>query len=355
MEKGRLLEIFDDEWLFEDVPLTVKRSSTLKKTKLVLFSKDVAINIPFVFAGSAGVYIFLDNAEDMVEVYSQLVSKLKLLGGGLFVFAKVEDGGCYYDGEKRVYVDFEDFYDGLDIFRQNHMLPESVRLRLKLEIEDYFEEQWEQDDEERYVRPIINDTQLDAIVDAFEQLDNAPVNDGKYVYYPDGTIKVRRYVSRGFGSGGEYLFPCIEEDQNKKFWVTVLGGWFGVHKFLERKWLQGLLYLLTCGVGGIFYLFDIISMLLGTYSYDVVDYSMGYDRKIVRNGQKYYMKPLEKKTLCAIGGILGGIALTLFAMTCVYRPLLSLVVMLLSSISSENLVNNKDVIDGLGGLTNTTP
>lgn len=49
-----------------------------------------------------------------------------------------------------------------------------------------------------------------------------------------------------------------EEKTFPKFIVTLLLGWLGVHKFMERKIGMGFLYLFTCGLFGIGWIFDTI-------------------------------------------------------------------------------------------------
>lgn len=45
------------------------------------------------------------------------------------------------------------------------------------------------------------------------------------------------------------------------FIICLLGGWFGLHKFLDGKLLVGVIYLLTGGIFGIMYAFDCIVKL----------------------------------------------------------------------------------------------
>lgn len=47
-----------------------------------------------------------------------------------------------------------------------------------------------------------------------------------------------------------------------KFLICLLGGWFGLHKFLEGKKGLGVLYLLTLGLCGIGWLVDTVKYLL---------------------------------------------------------------------------------------------
>jgi TM2 domain-containing membrane protein YozV len=356
MEKMRLEELFDEELIFENVPLTIKRRSKNKVLKWVTSEKYVPISIPFIFTGNYGVYVFIEDIEDAQQIYSTLQSKLKLKQG-LFVFAEEEEGGSYYDADHSCYIDFEDFYEAIEIFRANHMVPECLRHRVKfINIEDYFEDKSEllalddEEDGDQYIRPVIGDNKLDEVDNAIDALSDEPTLDGKYIRYPDGTVKVKQFVSQRFGAGAEVLFPCSEVDPNKMFWITVLGGWFGAHKFVDGKWGQGVLYTLTCGMCGIFYMSDLISMLMGSYYFTKVDYSMGHNKRINKSAQRIYMQPLEKKWICALG-LIAAVALTMFTINILYKPLLAGITALLSSIANNQVVNNEEIIAGIEGAS----
>ena len=46
-----------------------------------------------------------------------------------------------------------------------------------------------------------------------------------------------------------------------KFIICLLGGWFGLHKFVEKKTGMGVLYLFTFGLFGIGWLIDCVVLL----------------------------------------------------------------------------------------------
>lgn len=46
---------------------------------------------------------------------------------------------------------------------------------------------------------------------------------------------------------------------NKDFYVTLLGGWFGLHKYMKKQIGMGLLYTFTFGLFGIGWIIDIIT------------------------------------------------------------------------------------------------
>jgi TM2 domain-containing membrane protein YozV len=41
----------------------------------------------------------------------------------------------------------------------------------------------------------------------------------------------------------------VKINRKKYLWMTVLGGWFGLHRFVAKQYVLGLLYLLLCWTG----------------------------------------------------------------------------------------------------------
>lgn len=48
--------------------------------------------------------------------------------------------------------------------------------------------------------------------------------------------------------------------------VTIFGGWFGLHKFMDKKIGMGILYFLTAGLFGIGWIIDIIKECIAKYT-----------------------------------------------------------------------------------------
>lgn len=55
----------------------------------------------------------------------------------------------------------------------------------------------------------------------------------------------------------------IKNINTKLLIITIFGGWFGLHKFIEGKWKMGILYFLTVGIFGFGWIYDIIKILIG--------------------------------------------------------------------------------------------
>lgn len=66
-----------------------------------------------------------------------------------------------------------------------------------------------------------------------------------YRHGPDGTLLVKKIEPLRIGgfdtilSGREVWFPCSQEDPDRQYRKMVLGGWFGYHKFQEKKGRAG--------------------------------------------------------------------------------------------------------------------
>lgn len=122
----------------------------------------------------------------------------------------------------------------------------------------------------------------------------------KYRVISDGITLVKKMESYEFGGistmlgNREVWYRCSEKEPEKQFLTMVLGGWFGLHKFLEKKYWQGIFYLLTCGCFGVFYLYDLFAMFVGDYSYKAITY-VEEDEGLKRTMKKIYYKPLEDK------------------------------------------------------------
>ena len=64
----------------------------------------------------------------------------------------------------------------------------------------------------------------------------------------------------------------LMRNKNSRILITILGGWFGLHRYLDRKIVSGLIYTFTFGVFGIGWLIDVyhaftISNLSKAYNY----------------------------------------------------------------------------------------
>ncbi len=173
-----------------------------------------------------------------------------------------------------------------------------------------------------------------------------------YRYTEDGVLLVRKTESGRTGNFSslfydrELWFRCSEKDPDRQYLQMVLGGWFGLHKFMEGSFLQGLGYLLTCGCFGVFYLCDLFAILCGNYFYRKVTY-VNVGPEVERSMQKIYYRPLEhKKRAFVLLPVAVGILV--LAVWLIYLPVGKLLIGLLAMAASGQITT--ETAEWLWGL-----
>lgn len=273
-------------------------------------SDDITINdheINLFFTGNNGIYACVNQEDE--KAYDAIKSKLGLRDGQLFLFV-VSDGdkGSFYDYATGGFVEMENVYDAFQNCYYNHLIPQADLYHISLnQPSDYCKSiEYEitcenfEEDAEQYVAPVIPEHQLVNITKKLDAVLEEPVYEGNYRIFPDGRMELKRIVTESvagistFVEKGTAYFPCMETDGDQFFLIALLGGLFGFHKFKTGNYLKGLLYVLTFGCCGIFYIMDLISIITGGYHYKVIlrDLSSGvvnYQRK------QFYSRPLKNK------------------------------------------------------------
>ena len=146
-----------------------------------------------------------------------------------------------------------------------------------------------------------------------------------YKYTEDGVLLVRKQEQGRAGAFGllpesrELWFQCSEKDPDRQYLQMVLGGWFGLHKFLKGSFFQGIGYLLSCGCFGVFYLSDLFSMVCGNYCVKKVSY-VDKEGEVERRVQKIYYGPLQYRKR-AILLLPMAIVVLVLAVSFVYKPI----------------------------------
>ena len=162
-----------------------------------------------------------------------------------------------------------------------------------------------------------------------------------YKYRENGVLLVRKQEQGKAGAFGllpeprELWFQCSEKNPDRQYLQMVLGGWFGLHKFMEGSWLQGLGYLLTCGCFGVFYLYDLFSMVCGNYCVKKVSY-VDKDGEVERRMQKIYYGPLMHRKRVVFLFLLE-VAILVLAVWFVYQPIGNEIVGWLEAVVSGNM------------------
>lgn len=75
----------------------------------------------------------------------------------------------------------------------------------------------------------------------------------------------QKYVRKLTVTGQEEYIPVSDIDPDAFYMKTLFFGLFGVHRFSEGRIMYGILYLLTFGFFGVFWLTDLLSILSGNY------------------------------------------------------------------------------------------
>ena len=151
----------------------------------------------------------------------------------------------------------------------------------------------------------------------------------KYRIDEDGTMRVKKLHCRRFGiyesflPEREYEYPCMGMDGDRLFFLTMLGGWFGLHKFMTGHYLSGIFYSLTCGGCGVAYVCDLIAMLTGDYVDEKISFGEEAGR-IVQHRERFYNRPVEKRRI-AIAGIFFAVMMAVLLVKLVYIPIMAFV------------------------------
>ena len=120
-------------------------------------------------------------------------------------------------------------------------------------------------------------------------------------YYTDENgIRYRRHGvrSRLFGySYRDAYYPVAEDDPKRFLYVTLFLGIFGGHKFMAGEYGQGLMYLLTCGGFGVFYVSDVLGILTENYCITQVSYEEDPDGGLVRKKLRIFLDKVRMGAL----------------------------------------------------------
>ena len=184
--------------------------------------------------------------------------------------------------------------------------------------------------------------------------------EGNQYILKSGEVKLKGFNTGIIGK--ERWYRVSEEDPVRIFMMTVLGGWFGLHKLAKGNIIGFFIYLLTCGGCGVFYLLDVLSWTIGNASYEIVDYYEedvpGRDKtKLIRVKDKVYYKRLPAG-LMGIVGLLVSIVIFLLAFNLLYRNLYSAVSTGMAGIGNaitpedarmvSEMVDNVPFLNGIG-------
>ena len=147
----------------------------------------------------------------------------------------------------------------------------------------------------------------------------------KYFVDDEGVMRVRKVNCRRirgyetFMPDREYAYPCMDMDGDRLFLLTLVGGWFGLHKFMTGKFLQGVGYAISGGLGGVFYVLDLVAMLLGSYVHEVISFEAEGHGSVVRKSVRYYNRPVVHRALGWFG-VAAAVGIAVVVVRWVYVP-----------------------------------
>lgn len=300
------------------------------------------MQIAFVVIGSNGAYFFMqskttDEKEILIDI-GRAKNLYCLPPKGIFFFIRTEEFDVFSTGNELYKI--EDVAKRFVALYENNLRPliDLNYINFKNDYEKLFEpnlpdeytdengDPIEVDDtgDVSYVAPLLSKTTIETINEkikkAFVQEGDVNIRYDEYGQkYKKGSAKTKVF---GYSYKEEW-YPVASDDPETFLLKTVLGGWFGLHKFATGEFMQGILYLITCGGCCIFYLFDVIMIILGNYSISRTEYieDGAYHKKIKT---KIYLDKINNLKFSAIMCILS-IAIAFISTKIIFVNVLSLI------------------------------
>ena len=117
-------------------------------------------------------------------------------------------------------------------------------------------------------------------------------------------------------------YPVAEDDAERFLLRTLLTGIFGGHKFYAGEYGKGLLYLLTCGGFGVFYVSDVFNILTENYEITQVSYTENPDGSLARRKLRIYLDRIRRGVIWKAGVFLLAVLIGFGSMRFGYTRLL---------------------------------
>ena len=346
LDVSRLCEIARNSYCYYNTPIIIDEQT---------------FQIPIIFTGRNGIYIFVEE----IEVGIQFSKIIGIQEKYLFLFVYEEQDESYmddnfylYDFTKNQIIPLINPYEQIEIFYDNHLIPQADLPHFSfLDLESYlyeqvptvFNETITDTGDVSYIKPIVPPGEVIRIENKIEELAKQPKLNRKLRITSDGTVEVLKERTKRIGfidtmyPTGTQWYRCSDRNPDDFYLFMFLGGIIGLHKFSDRKIAQGLLYLTTFGMGGVFYVLDLFTMLLGNYSNTQTTYTRDERGMIQRQQEIVYVRPLEHKVR-AIVLLALSIIVAVLAVIFVFKPLMSFIGALLAGlltdfVSEDNLQN----------------
>ena len=346
LDVSRLCEIARNSYCYYNTPIVIEEQT---------------FQIPILFTGRNGIYIFVEDLDTGLYFAKTIGIKDEHLF--LFVYEQqeesyIEDNFFLYDPDKKELIPMINPYTQLEVFYDNHLIPQADFPHFDFpDLESYLYEQTPQEFEEEiaytgdvtYIKPIVPPGEVIRIENKIDELLHLPKINKRLRITSDGTVEVLKERTKKIGfidtmyPMGTKWYRCADRNADDFYLFTFFGGIIGLHKFADRKVVQGILYLCTFGMGGVFYVLDLFTMLMGNYCNTQTTYIRDEHGTIHRQQEIIYNKPLEHKVR-AIVLLALSILVAVLAVVFVFKPFITLIGSLLAGllsgfISEDNLQN----------------
>ena len=294
----------DIQDILYEIQTTANRS--LVYEDMVIANKS----IPLVLLGDNGIFIFfVINHEDTRILEKNIRNVLGYTGSALFMFG-FDDTGCSFFNGGITYLIEDNILSRIQDFYQNTQMPYTTLIQNGMHnYTDMFREikVLESDEEQytgnpEYIKILIPEYVVESIRDNIKKL---KINDSGIWIDEQGTRYVQKRDTSGFYFSGEMKkYKLSDKNADRVFILTVLGGWFGLHRYQEGDILNGLFYSLTCGIFGVGNVMDLLLMLMGRRSYIEVNVNDHIPGALMFTKSKIYYDKISDKKKGLLGMII---------------------------------------------------
>lgn len=343
-----LSAIADDSQIYTNIPVKLRRWNPHKND-----SEKTLSYIDFVFTGTNGIYVFGRSVEALERFTEE--AHIPMNQAYLFLNDTKTNTTYLYDLIEQKQIPLTNEYENFETFYDNHRIPQVDLPHYNFpDLESYLYEQTPDEFKEAvtytgnavYVKPIIAVSELNEIEKQIEKLIQG--DSSKIRINEDGIWEVKKTLSRHlmlmdtFIPIKEKWYPCIEKDPDQMYLVTFLGGMLGAHRWINKQFGSALLYTLTCGLGGVGYVYDLFTMLMGNYHVQDNEYVKDSQKVIHLDKHVNFLKPIGKK-MRALLLLLISIPLAYATVRFVYLPVYRVVAMAISSVIAPLLQHSSSV------------
>lgn len=330
-------------------------------------SEDIIISdntkISLLSLASNGIFIFILSKSDDLELIKKDIHsfsvKFLFPPAGVFFFIRTQTQDLFLDDNHNL-ISIEYMQDRFENLYENTLRPQvdlnyinfssTVDMLFKPDIPSQYKDEngesliIENTGEPSYIAPLVSQSVIRRVYDKLEDTlkesyENGVMTDANGQRYRKYNTKTRLFSY----SYREDWYPIADDNPDRFFVLTVLGGILGLHKYRAGEITQGLLYTFTFGGFGIFYIFDLLSMLSGTYFVTTTDYTEDEKGKLHQTKSKIFLDRLSS-SLISIGGLSISIVIAYISVKYGYMRLLRAINEGISALASGLAANSIGII-----------